>query len=173
MNDTVWIIGERFRGWRLDHFLAEQIPKLSRSRIQKIIPERISVSWADAATPSTRVRVGGSVTAGFPRLFEVPQEYNFYILHEDDELLAVDKPAGLVVHPTNACRTNSLIEAIRRERNDAEIRLVHRLDRETSGVVLLAKSADAARRWGRALQQKRLQKNLCRSRPRHSPEFER
>jgi len=71
------------------------------------------------------------------------------ILHEDADILVVDKPAGLVCHPSKNGELSSLIGRVRLYLGHAEGRLVNRLDRETSGVVLLAKHAGAARELGR------------------------
>jgi len=71
------------------------------------------------------------------------------ILHEDTEMLVVDKPAGLVCHPSKTGELSSLIGRVRRHLGHREGRLVNRLDRETSGVVLIAKHAGAARELGR------------------------
>lgn len=73
------------------------------------------------------------------------------VLHEDDDLLVVDKPAGLVCHPTKQGEMSSLVGRVRRHLCHGEGRLVNRLDRETSGVVVLAKSASVARELGRLL----------------------
>jgi 23S rRNA pseudouridine1911/1915/1917 synthase len=73
----------------------------------------------------------------------------FPVLHEDDDLLVVNKPAGLVCHPTKDGEMSSLIGRVRLHLGHAEGRLVNRLDRETSGLVVIAKSADAAGALGR------------------------
>jgi 23S rRNA pseudouridine1911/1915/1917 synthase len=70
------------------------------------------------------------------------------VLHEDDDVLVVDKPAGLVCHPTKGDEWSSLIGRVRLHLGNGEGRLVNRLDRETSGVVLIAKHRDAASELG-------------------------
>jgi 23S rRNA pseudouridine1911/1915/1917 synthase len=70
------------------------------------------------------------------------------VLHEDDDVLVVDKPAGLVCHPTKGDEWSSLIGRVRLHLGNGEGRLVNRLDRETSGVVLIAKHKDAASELG-------------------------
>jgi 23S rRNA pseudouridine1911/1915/1917 synthase len=171
---TAWQVGERFRGWRLDHFLSEQIPKLSRAKIQSIIHKRIRVSWqleGKRPQPSTKVQVGGKVIADFPKLNETAEELKFAVLYEDGDLLAVNKPKGVLVHPTNRSRVNTLIEAVRRERNEPGLTLTHRLDRDTSGVLLLARNANAARECGKAFMARKLHKvylALVRGRPKES-----
>ena len=75
-----------------------------------------------------------------------PAKKLFEIIHEDHELLVVNKPAGLVCHPTKAGPYSSLISRVRLHLGgDAEPQLINRLDRETSGVVIVAKNNDAAR----------------------------
>jgi 23S rRNA pseudouridine1911/1915/1917 synthase len=76
----------------------------------------------------------------------IPLEKLFSIIHEDDEFLVINKPAGLVCHPTKTDEYSSLISRVRLYlRKDKTAHLVNRLDRETSGVTLVAKSDDAAR----------------------------
>src|SRR5256885_5260654 len=76
----------------------------------------------------------------------IPLEKLFPILHEDDDLLVINKPAGLVCHPTKTDEYSSLISRVRLYLGkDKTAHLVNRLDRETSGVTLIAKSDDAAR----------------------------
>ncbi len=71
------------------------------------------------------------------------------VLHEDPDILVVDKPAGLVCHPSKDGERSSLIGRVRLHLGHGEGRLVNRLDRETSGVVLIAKRADVAREIGK------------------------
>jgi 23S rRNA pseudouridine1911/1915/1917 synthase len=73
----------------------------------------------------------------------------FPVLHDDDDLLIVDKPAGLVCHPTKDGEWSSLIGRVRLYLGHAEGRLVNRLDRETSGIIVIAKSAAVAGELGR------------------------
>lgn len=73
----------------------------------------------------------------------------FDVVHEDDDLLVVDKPAGLVCHPTKNGEMSSLIGRVRLHLGHADGRLVNRLDRETSGLVVIAKSAAVAGELGR------------------------
>src|SRR5256884_9725532 len=77
---------------------------------------------------------------------EVSMEKLFEIIHEDDELLVINKPAGLVCHPTKTDEYSSLISRVRLHLGPgSHPQLVNRLDRETSGVTVVAKTADAAR----------------------------
>jgi RluA family pseudouridine synthase len=143
--DTVFRVGAKDRGKRLDRFLRERIPALSRTWVQRAIGQRVRVSWTPRPRPSTRVLPGGEVRVGFPPLVETPLDLNVSILARGPGWMAVDKPAGLPVHPVNQVRENSLILLLRRQEEDPDLRLVHRLDRETSGVLLVAADPETAR----------------------------
>ncbi|MBL9127954.1 MAG: RluA family pseudouridine synthase, partial [Verrucomicrobiales bacterium] len=82
----------------------------------------------------------------------------FPVLHEDDDLLVVHKPAGLVCHPTKGDVYSSLISRLRLHRRDAPVFLVNRLDRETSGVTVAAKSPETARELGRLFESRQVAK---------------
>ena len=112
MPDTVFRVGPKDRGKRLDHFLRERIPALSRNWVQRAIGQRVSVSWT-------------------PPLEEEPLDLRLPILARGPGWMAVDKPAGVPVHPVNRVRENSLIHLLRRQEDDDRLRLVHRLDRES------------------------------------------
>jgi 23S rRNA pseudouridine1911/1915/1917 synthase len=83
----------------------------------------------------------------------------FEVIHEDSDLLVVNKPAGLVCHPTKTDERSSLIGRIRLHLGHGEGRLVNRLDRETSGLVLVAKSASVAGELGKLIEGNAVQKN--------------
>lgn len=151
-GDRVWTDGRvyeatgHFRGYRLDRFLQAMIPKLSRQRIQRAIRSRIETSWTATPRPATRVPAGGRVLIRFVEVDEPAIPSLPLILHQDAEILVVDKPAGLLVHPTHTCRYNNLVHLLRQRFPGERIALAHRLDRETSGLLLVARSRDASRR---------------------------
>lgn len=147
---TVFRVGESDRGKRLDRFLGERIPGLSRSRIQQAIRSRIGLSWAASVRPSTPVRPGGEVRIGWTPLPETPLDLRIPILTRGSGWIAVDKPPGVPVHPVNRVRENSLIRLLRRQEGIESLRLVHRLDRETTGVLLVAEDAATAARLSTA-----------------------
>jgi 23S rRNA pseudouridine1911/1915/1917 synthase len=141
---TLFGVGERDRGKRLDQFLHERIPGLSRARIQRAIEERVTLSWGVRARSATPVRPGGSVQVGHTPIVEDVRDVPIPILARGAAWLAVDKPSGIVVHPVNAVRENSLIRMLRRQEGVETLRLAHRLDRETTGVLLVACDAPTA-----------------------------
>ena len=141
---TLFGVGERDRGKRLDQFLHERIPGLSRARIQRAIEKRVTLSWGVRARSATPVRPGGSVQVGHTPIVEEVRDVPLPILARGAGWLAVDKPSGIVVHPVNTVRENSLIRMLRRQEGVETLRLVHRLDRETTGVLLVAEDAPTA-----------------------------
>jgi len=150
-------------GLRLDRALAELLPELSRSFIAKLIDDgRVSVAGRAAAKPSQRVESGQEIEVDVPPPAPSSiesQELPLTILFEDDELVVIDKPAGLVVHPAAGHRNGTLVNALLFHVKDlsgigGELRpgIVHRLDKDTSGVMVIAKHDEAHRRlteaWG-------------------------
>jgi 23S rRNA pseudouridine1911/1915/1917 synthase len=142
---TLFVAGPRDGGKRLDQFLHERIPGLSRTRIQRAIRERVTLSWGVEARPATPVRPGGQVEIGYAPLAETPLAIELPILARGAGWLAVDKPPGIPVHPVNRVRENSLIRILRRQEGRDGLRLVHRLDSETSGVLLVAEDPPTSR----------------------------
>ena len=143
-------VGERQAGLRLDHFLKAQIPKLSRVRIQDAIRSRIELPGRGRPKPALVMHAGDLVLVRELVLDEppFPAELTPVILHLDNDLVAVDKPAGLAVHATRRTVKNQLIRWLR-DRYGESVALAHRLDRETSGIVLSTRSSDAARALAR------------------------
>jgi 23S rRNA pseudouridine1911/1915/1917 synthase len=156
--ETRFTVGAREGGKRLDLFLKERIPGLSRARLQDAIRSRITLSWAAAVRPATPVRPGGTVEIGWVPLHEEPLQITLPVLARGKGWLAVDKPSGIPVHPVNRVRENSLIRLLRRQEGEPELRLVHRLDRETTGVLLLASDASTARALALAFEHGRVRK---------------
>ncbi len=151
-------VGPAYAGFRLDQFLQRMIPKLSRSRIQKAIEERVRLSWDAPVKPSTPVREGGVVLVDDPQVNEDEIAFDPPVLFEDDDLLAIDKPPGVVVHPTHSHYRNTVITLLRRMRGEPDLTLAHRLDAETSGVLLMGRHTWAARKIQTAFQRGRVQK---------------
>ena len=155
-------------GWRLDHFLTARHPGQSRSFFQKLAQQgHIRVNDAPAGKAGQRLRAGDTVEFSPPppepaRL--TPERVDFPILHEDEDLLLINKPPGLVVHPGNGHRTatlaNGLLHLYRHLPGVEEGRagLVHRLDKDTSGILLAAKNEPCLRALMTAFQERRVEK---------------
>lgn len=137
-------------------FLGERLPAYSRSRIQQWVKAgRVQVNGARERC-SCRLRGGELVEvepAELPPLKAVPEDLPLKILYEDADVVAVDKPAGMVVHAGAGCRSGTLVNALLHHfgalsQAGGELRpgIVHRLDRHTSGVLLAARHDAAHRR---------------------------
>ncbi len=147
--------GAAAAGARLDRVLAEAAPALSRSRIAGLIRAgQVRVGGATVAEPSRRIKPGERIELTVPPPEDAtpqPQAIALDILFEDDDLIVLDKPAGLVVHPAAGNPDGTLVNALLAHCGAAlsgigGVRrpgIVHRLDKDTSGVMVCAKS-DAA-----------------------------
>ena len=143
-------------GKRLDHLLQQRLPEFSRSRIQEWIKAGRVLVDGRAARASQAVRGGESIDvepAAPPPLRAEAEEIPLHILYEDDDLVAVDKPAGMVVHAGAGVHSGTLVNALLHRFGalsgvGGELRpgIVHRLDRFTSGVLLVAKNDSAHRK---------------------------
>lgn len=142
-------------GARLDLFLAERAGELSRSRIQALVRAGHVTVDGGVARPSQKLQAGEKV-----RLIEppptasetLPEEIPLSILHEDDDLLVIDKPAGMVVHPAAGNTGRTLVNALLHHCGSLSViggeerpGIVHRLDKDTSGCIVVARNDTAHR----------------------------
>jgi 23S rRNA pseudouridine1911/1915/1917 synthase len=165
--------GEDEGGERLDRLLALHLGDLSRTRLKRLVEEgHVSAGGATIKDPSMRVKPGQSFAVAVPAPVAdrpEPQERALDIRFEDDHVIVIDKPAGLVVHPAPGNPDRTLVNALLAHCGDSlagiggvkRPGIVHRLDKDTSGLMVVAKSdlahaklsADfAARRIERAYQ---------------------
>lgn len=148
---------QKEREERLDHFLVECLPEFSRSRLQGLIKDGfVLIDGVPAKKGGQKLESGSQVEVRIPPPAPtglVGEDIPLDIIFEDDDLLVVNKPAGMVVHPAAGHDTGTLVHAVLGY--DPEIEgiggeerpgVVHRLDKETSGLILLAKN-DRAHRW--------------------------
>lgn len=132
-------------GWRLDRFLHDRIPRLSRTRLQRLIDDEVSGPNGARLKSSHRVRCGDVIVMYRQAPEEPAVPKTFDIIYEDDDLFAIDKPAGLPVHPTARFHKHTLTWLLRQRYGEERPIIVHRLDRETSGVLICAKNKAAER----------------------------
>jgi 23S rRNA pseudouridine1911/1915/1917 synthase len=140
---------------RLDQFLARELPNFSRSRLQQLIRQKLVTLNAAFARPRDLVRAGDRIGVIEPppeKIDNLPEPIPLDVLYEDHDLIVINKPAGIVVHPGAGQREHTLVNALLhhfprlsgiggKERPG----IVHRLDKETSGCLVVAKT-DAAHR---------------------------
>lgn len=132
--------------WRLDRYLQHKIRRLSRTKIARIIRETLCLNDVRVTKPGVRVRKGDNVLIRRPLPEEPPVPKNVVVVAQGPGWLAVDKPAGLPVHPTARYLHNTLTGVIKdRFGPDSGLGMAHRLDRETSGLVLFGKDPQATR----------------------------
>lgn len=140
-------------GKRADIWLHEQMPDMSRARIQSLIEARNILIDGKAFKPHTRVIEGMSAEVSIPPPREtalLAEDIPLDILHEDSDIIVVNKQAGLVVHPAAGHPSGTLVNALLHHCADlegigGELRpgIVHRLDRDTTGVIVVAKNEHA------------------------------
>jgi len=163
-------------GQRLDKYVARMALDLSRSRAHKLIEEGLVTVNGRIARPSYRLEVGDLVAVCIPPTepLEVrPESIPLDIVYEDEDIIVVDKPAGMVVHPAYGHRTGTLVNAVLAYCPDlagaegdgstelAEVLrpgIVHRLDKDTSGLIIVAKNDSARRRLQRQFKRREVKK---------------
>lgn len=154
-------------GQRLDHFLARRFPDQSRSSFHKLISAANILVDGQPVKAGYRLRGDNQVTVAFPALSSstlVGEQIDFPILFEDDHLLVINKPPGLVVHPAGGHHHGTLVHGLLYRCADLPAAeagrpgIVHRLDKDTSGVMLVAKTEPALRALMADFKDRRIQK---------------
>ena len=138
-------------GERLDAFLARSVPDLTRSAAQRLLERGAVTLRGRAAKKNDKTRLGDSLTVCLPEpqpVDLVPQNIPLDVIYEDDDVIVVNKPVGLVVHPAPGHPDGTLVNALlyhcgtSLSGNNGELRPgnVHRIDRDTSGLIVAAKN---------------------------------
>ena len=149
------IVPKKAARLRLDQFLARELPRFSRSRIQQLIRKAFVTRNSSPARPRDLIRAGDRIEINEPlpeKIDNLPEAIPLDVLFEDDDLIVINKPAGLVVHPGAGQPEHTLVNALLhhfpklsgiggKERPG----IVHRLDKETSGCLVVAKNDEAHR----------------------------
>jgi 23S rRNA pseudouridine1911/1915/1917 synthase len=143
-------------GRRLDVFVTSQLRRTSRTRAQHIIEAGAYDPSGRRLRPNDRVREGDRILLWREPFEEAGDMPPLGVLYEDDHLLVIDKPPLVAVHPTARYHHHTVIKRLRVERPDEFVALVHRIDRETSGILLVARSLDSERAFKRLLEDRTL-----------------
>ena len=161
----------RAHGWRLDHFLARQHPAFSRSLIQKAVADGGVRVNGLVAKASRRVRVNDRVAIVLPQQPDnsiPPEDLPLSVLLEDDLFVVLDKAAGMIVHPGRGNPTGTLAGALqfhfdRLSDTAGSYRpgIVHRLDRDTTGVIIVAKDNQTHHKLSRQFEQRTVEKEYA------------
>lgn len=145
-------------GQRLDRFIQNRIPRLSRTKANAIVRSCAFTADGRRRRPAERVRAGEVVLLVRPRFEEPEAPLYFGIVYDDDDVLGVDKPSGLPMHPTATYHRHTLTYLLREKYGQPTPNIAHRLDRETSGVVVCGKHRTAERGLKRAFEDRKVTK---------------
>lgn len=151
---TVVRVPREWARWRLDRVVVQTFQRMSRTRAQVVVTTGAYTPEGRKLRSNDRVREGDVILLWRPPFEEPDVPLHCPVLYEDDRLLAIDKPAGLPVHPTARYHHKTVTAVLARERPGEFLALCHRIDRETSGVLLLAKDRDAERFIKRVLEER-------------------
>lgn len=149
---SVFRVPDDCGGMRLDQYLRSELRRTSRSRAHAIIRASAHDLEGRKLRPGSRVRPGALIVLWRPPWDETVVPTEIPIVYEDEHLFAVNKPPHLPVHPTTRYNKNTLIKLLEMQRPGQWLSLGHRLDRETSGVLLVSKSLDCDRAFKRAVE---------------------
>jgi 23S rRNA pseudouridine1911/1915/1917 synthase len=156
-------------GERLDRFLTAQVADYSRSQIQRLIDEgHVTHSRYAKAKANSDIRQGDVITVAMPEpqpTDTLPEDLPLEILFDDEDVVVVNKPAGMVVHPAAGNPSGTLVNALLHHVRDlsgigGELRpgIVHRLDKGTSGVMVVAKRDEAHQELARQFHDREVEK---------------
>ena len=151
METTILTATPEAAGQRLDAFLAEALPELTRSAAQRLIAEGQVAVDGKIPAKSLKLTGGETVSVHLPEPEEaqaLPEDIPLDVVYEDDDVIVVNKPVGMVVHPAPGHSGGTLVNALLHHCGDSlsgiggELRpgIVHRIDRDTSGLIIAAKN---------------------------------
>mgnify|MGYP002634663615 FL=1 len=144
-------INESTNGLRLDQALGQLLPEYSRSKIQDWIKQGF-ILHNNVASPKAKIKVyeGDDIHLDIPetiKIFDPPQNIEFEVVYEDEHIFVINKPAGLVVHPAAGHESGTLVNGLLFRDSSLEqlprAGIVHRLDKDTTGIMVVARSLKA------------------------------
>jgi 23S rRNA pseudouridine1911/1915/1917 synthase len=158
-DDLSFVIPDEYIGNRLDGVVSELCQTYSRSQLQKWIKSGNILVNGSTAKVRNKV-VGGEEVLIIPvltkRTHDLPEAIKLDIVYEDESLLVINKPAGLVVHPGAGNQTGTLVNGLlahnEQQKNLPRAGIVHRLDKDTTGLMMVAKTLEAHTAWVTQLQ---------------------
>lgn len=160
----VWLIEEADQGIRIDKFLSEQAEELSRSRIQSLVKEAAILLNGAPCKSNSKLKCGDEITLTLPEDEELcveAEEMELDIRYEDSDVIVVNKPKNMVVHPAAGHAHGTLVNGLMYHCKDLSgingvLRpgIVHRIDKDTSGLLIIAKNDMAHRDLVEQLQRK-------------------
>lgn len=173
-------VNKALENYRLDIYLTKRLKDYSRTLLQRFIKEELIKVQGKPTKPSYRLQPGDLITLKLPLLVKpqmVPEPIPLDIIYEDNDLVVINKPAGMVVHPAGGHWKGTLVNALlahcgilpspkyypikscqRRDESLYRPGIVHRLDKDTSGIIVAAKTAQALFSLGRQFEKRTVQK---------------
>jgi 23S rRNA pseudouridine1911/1915/1917 synthase len=143
MVERTFVVEPELAGMRVDLFLKRKIPRLSRTKLQEIIRTQLT-RRGRTLKPNSPVLAGDELILRREARPEPPCPRHFGVLYEDEEMMVIDKPAGLPMHVSAKFYFNTLTQVLRERYPDESLQICHRLDRETSGALVVARHREAA-----------------------------
>lgn len=153
MDTLRFKLEEQQAGKRLDAFLSENIEGQSRSYIQKLIEQEAVLVNEKPAKSNYKLRIGDSIEVHIPDpvpLEVIAEDIDLNIVYEDEDVIVLNKPQGMVVHPAHGNYTGTIVNALLSHCNNLSgingvMRpgIVHRIDKDTSGIIVIAKNNEA------------------------------
>ncbi|MFQ5599894.1 MAG: pseudouridine synthase, partial [Candidatus Krumholzibacteriia bacterium] len=167
MQDELHLrVDESMQGTRIDRLLAQQFPEITRSKFQRLLRDGYVTARGKKIRSAYRALLGDDIRVRIPapEPFDLqPEDIPLSIVYEDDELLVIDKAAGMVVHPAAGSRSGTLVHALLHHRpqlasgsDAARPGIVHRLDKHTSGLLVVARNEHSHVKLSEALRQRRV-----------------
>ena len=155
-KNTFYIVTQiEFNGFRIDKFLQIQLSDLSRTRLQSLIKNKnVKINGNIINSPSKKIKSEDNIEVNFPPPIEThikPSNIKLDILYEDDDLIIINKSAGVVIHPGAGNHQNTIVNGLlfKYKKNLSNIGgklrpgIIHRIDKDTSGVIVVAKNDNA------------------------------
>ena len=153
--EKINIVVEENANWRLDKIVAKKMPEFSRTRIQEMINHGLVIVNQKMEKPSYKIKIGDQIeiiVVDNTDLDLEPENIPLNIVYEDNDIIVVDKPSGMIVHPSPGIVHGTLVNALLYHCDDLSgingvnrPGIVHRIDKETSGLLVVAKNDHAHR----------------------------
>ena len=174
MNNTIkFSVDTNNSGKRLDVFLADHIGHLTRSYLKRLIEnERVKLNDKVLLSPSAKVKNNDKIIVNFiqeNKVDIIPKKIELDIIYEDKSILVINKPKGMVVHPGAGNYRNTLVNALlfKYKKNLSSLNgnlrpgIVHRIDKDTSGLLVVAKNNQAHANLGSQFSSHTIKEYLC------------
>lgn len=167
MQNIVLTVGKTQKGERLDVFLVEALDDLTRSYIQNLIKSgHVSINSKNIVKPGYKIKYADVIEVNIPPIKKIEiteEDIPLNILYEDEDIAIIDKPQGMVVHPAKGHCSGTLVNALLYHFNELSsiggvLRpgIVHRLDKDTSGLLLIAKTDVAHKALAKSIEKRKV-----------------